>query len=52
MPKENLYQSNFATQIEGYIKEKRAVGYKFQTGAKVLKRFDSFAHSNYQQKQF
>jgi hypothetical protein len=47
MPKENLYQSNFATQIEGYIKEKRAVGYKFQTGAKVLKRFDSFAHSNY-----
>ena len=47
MPKENLYQSNFATQIEGYIKEKRAVGYKFQTGAKVLKSFDSFAHSNY-----
>lgn len=40
------FRSILATPIEGYIAEKRAVGYKFEKGARMLKRFDTFAYSN------
>ena len=44
---ENLFLSALAVPIEGYIAEKRAVGYQFEAGADMLKRFDSFVHSRY-----
>lgn len=43
---ENLqFLSTFSVPIEGVITEKRAIGYAFDKGAKLLKRFDSFAYS-------
>ncbi len=45
MPENHLFLSALAIPIEGYIAEKRAVGYKFEDGADMLKRFDSFVHS-------
>lgn len=45
MPENDLFLSALAIPIEGYIAEKRAVGYKFEVGANMLKRFDSFVHS-------
>ncbi len=45
MPENRVFLSPFATLIENYIAEKRAAGYKFEVGAKMLKRFDSFVHS-------
>ncbi len=45
MPENHLFLSALAVPIEGYIAEKRAVGYKFEAGADMLKRFDSFVHS-------
>ena len=45
MPENHLLLSTLAVPIEGYIAEKRAVGYKFEVGAERLKRFDSFVHS-------
>jgi integrase len=44
MPKNHLFLSALAVPIEGYIAEKRAVGYKFEVGANMLKRFDLFLH--------
>ena len=44
MPKTHLFLSALAVPIEGYIAEKRAVGYKFEVGANMLKRFDLFLH--------
>jgi len=46
MPEKHLFLSVLAVPIESYIAEKRAVGYKFDVGAKMLKRFDSFVHSH------
>jgi len=45
MPEKHLFLSALAVSIEAYIAEKRAVGYKFERGADMLKRFDSFVHS-------
>ncbi|MCL6443933.1 MAG: tyrosine-type recombinase/integrase [Alicyclobacillus sp.] len=44
MPRNYQFLSTLAVPIEGYIAEKRAVGYKFEVGAKMLKRFDSFVY--------
>jgi len=45
MPEKYLFLSALTVSIEAYIAEKRAVGYKFERGADMLKRFDSFVHS-------
>lgn len=45
MPENHRFLSALAIYIEGYIAEKRAVGYKFGKGANMLKRFDSFVSS-------
>jgi integrase/recombinase XerD len=45
MPENERFISALAIPIEGYIAEKRAVGYKFAKGADMLKRFDSFVHN-------
>ena len=45
MHKDQQFLSVLAVPMEGYIAEKRAVGYKFKVGANKLKRFDSFVHS-------
>ena len=45
MLENNRFLSALAIYIEGYIAEKRAVGYKFEKGADMLKRFDSFVNS-------
>ena len=36
------YSSSLSSMFVGYIEEKRAVGYKFDKGASLLKQFDSF----------
>ena len=36
------YSSVFSIILTGYVEEKRAVGYKFNKGASLLKRFDRF----------
>lgn len=36
------FQSILSSPIEGYIYEKKSVGYKFQKGIAMLKRFDRF----------
>jgi len=46
MSEKHLFLSVIAVPIECYIEEKRAVGYRFQKGADMLKRFDSFVHSS------
>jgi len=46
MPENHVFLSALAISIESYIAEKRAVGYKFEVGADMLKRFDSFVHSS------
>lgn len=38
-------QSILADTIQGYIDEKKAVGYKFEKGAAMLRRFDGFVKS-------
>ncbi len=45
MPENLFFLSPLAIPIESYIAEKRAVGYKFEKGADMLKRFDSFVCS-------
>lgn len=42
MVKDLKFESDLSTPIEKYIAEKRAVGYKFDKGAAMLKSFDSF----------
>jgi integrase/recombinase XerD len=39
------FQSILSCPIQGYIDEKKAVGYKFQKGTAMLKRFDIFVRS-------
>ena len=45
MSEKHLFLSALAVSIEAYTAEKRAVGYKFERGADMLKRFDSFVHN-------
>ena len=47
MPSNYQFLSTLSVLIERYITEKRAVGYKFEAGAKMLKRFDSFVCKNH-----
>ena len=42
MPENQRFLSTLAVPIEKYIAEKQAVGYKFEKGAAMLRRFDSF----------
>jgi integrase len=42
MPENKLFLSALAVPIENYIAEKQAVGYKYEAGAAMLRRFDSF----------
>lgn len=41
------YQSHFAGFMVGLIEEKRALGYKYECQAAILKRFDRFCVENY-----
>lgn len=45
MTEKQQFRSILSVPIEGYIAEKRAVGYKFKKGAQLLKNFDSFVYS-------
>lgn len=45
MIKDYKFSSVLSVPIEGFIKEKRAVGYKFEKGFQLLKHFDSFVCS-------
>jgi integrase len=40
-------KSLLASRIEGFIAHKRAIGYRYQTGAGVLRRFDDFCYRQY-----
>lgn len=42
MSKKQLFLSALSIPIEGYIAEKRAIGYQFEKGANMLKSFDTF----------
>ena len=37
-----LYSSSLSYMITGFVEEKRAVGYRYNTEASILKRFDNF----------
>lgn len=43
----NEYTSTFALQILGLISQKQSVGYKYQSEASILKRFDTFCSKHY-----
>lgn len=45
MTKNPKFMSVFSVLIKGYISEKQAVGYKFEKGTELLKRFDTFAYN-------
>ena len=45
MNKHILFQSMLSNQLQGYVDEKKAVGYKFAKGTAMLKRFDVFVQS-------
>lgn len=45
MPENQRFQSTLAVPIEEYIAEKRAVGYKFEKEAAMLRGFDSFVYA-------
>lgn len=47
MPETQRFMSALTVPIEDYIAEKRAVGYKFDKGATMLKSFDSFVYSRH-----
>jgi integrase/recombinase XerD len=42
-----IYKSHFKTHIQNYIKLKQSVGYKYETQAMRLKRFDKFILEKY-----
>ena len=42
-----LYTSSFKDHLQNYIDLKRAIGYKFDTDASHLKRFDDFIIEKY-----
>ena len=39
------YQGPFKTCIEGMIREKRSLGYKYVSSARILYRFDQFCQT-------
>lgn len=41
------YQSQFSKHMYNFVDEMRTMGYKYETGAKQLKRLDSFIIDNY-----
>jgi integrase len=43
----NEYTSTFSEHIAGLISQKQSIGYKYETEAGVLKRFDTFCSVNY-----
>lgn len=45
MSKDQHFLSALSVPIKKYIAEKQAVGYKFEKGTNMLKRFDSFVYS-------
>lgn len=45
----NEYTSMFSEYIIGFIEQKQSVGYKYQTEAAVLRRFDLFCRTHYPQ---
>ncbi len=45
MTESRPFLSVLSVPIEGYLAEKRAVGYKFEKGAQLLKQFDAFVGS-------
>ena len=47
-----LYSSSLSHMIIGFIEEKRAVGYKYDVEASILKRLDSFLIRKASQGQF
>ena len=46
MPENRRFLSALTVPIENYIAEKQAVGYKFEKGTDMLKRFDSFVYNS------
>lgn len=40
-----LFQSVLSNQLQGYVDEKKAIGYKFTKGTSMLKQFDIFVQS-------
>jgi integrase/recombinase XerD len=45
MSENQRFLSALTVPIENYIAEKQAVGYKFEKGTDMLKRFDSFVYN-------
>jgi len=42
MSKESIYKSELAHHITGFIDEKRALGYKYINGFRIMRRFDEY----------
>ena len=42
MNEENTYQSSLARHIVGFVDEKRSLGYKYITGARIMRKFDEY----------
>ena len=47
-----IYTSSFKDHIQGYVELKQAIGYKFNTEAHHLKRFDNFILERYPEASF
>ncbi len=47
-----IYTSSFKDHIQGYVEIKQAIGYKFNTEAHHLKRFDNFILERYPEASF
>jgi|Deesub1362A_J573_1020465.scaffolds.fasta_scaffold09101_2 integrase len=47
MPQDNvMFTSNLSNLLDGYVKEQRAIGYKYIKGASLLKKLDIFLEKN------
>lgn len=44
-----IFLSNFAGQVEDFIRQKRAIGFPYQTSELILKKFDRFCVTHYPQ---
>jgi len=47
-----VLKSNLAAHIDGFITYKRAIGYRYDVGAAILKRFDEFCFKYHQDEKF
>jgi integrase/recombinase XerD len=48
MPQDKvLFTSNLGNLIEGYVKEQRAIGYKYIKGASLLRQLDIYLEQNH-----